>query len=136
MVRPGRRGAAAGLAVLAAAQLATAGPGLRLLLAVIGWGIAGTGMGLSYPRLSARPFDGLPPQRTLAVGTAVAFAESAGTAIGSLLGGGLFSLAHGAAIAASTSISWAYALLAAVAAAAGTLAARQPREPGGMTAAA
>jgi len=116
---------AGGLAAEAAAQLCPAGPALRLALAVIGWGVAGLGMGLSYPRLSAQPFDDLPPQRAVPVGTAIAFAEAAGTAIGSLLGGGIYSLAQGSRHAASASVGQAYLLMTATAVAAGVISARR-----------
>ena len=52
-------------------------------------------MGLSYPRLCSAPLDGLAPEQVAPVATAVEFAELAGTAMGALVGGGVYSLADG-----------------------------------------
>lgn len=116
---------AVGLGAEVAAQFRPAGQTFALVLAAVGWGIAGLGMGLSYPRLLAQPFDNLPPSRVVPVGTAIAFAEAAGTAIGSLLGGGVYSLASNSRHAASTSIGWAYILLTVTAVATGAISARR-----------
>ncbi|GAA4685854.1 MFS transporter [Frondihabitans cladoniiphilus] len=53
---------------------------------------AGAGMGLAYPALSSAAFDALAPARVAVVATAVAFGETAATSVGSLLGGGTYSL--------------------------------------------
>lgn len=110
---------AVALAVEGVALTHVGAPTPALVLVVGGWAAAGLGMGLSYPRLSAQAFDALPPQRVASVATAVAFAETSGTAAGALLGGGVYSLSSSFGIAASTSISWAFWLLAAAAATAG-----------------
>lgn len=66
---------------------------VRALALVVGSSIAaGIGMGLAYPLLSSAPFDVTAPGRTGAVGPQIAFAEVAGTAWATLLGGGAYSL--------------------------------------------
>jgi MFS family permease len=132
-LRPPRRDAAtAGLLLLAIALGAQAvalaavpDPTVALALAVGTWAVGGFGMGLSYPRLMAGAFDDLAPERVTPVATAVAFAETAATAVGSLVGGGLYSVASAAGVATGRSLTWAFALLAAIAAATVTLSTRR-----------
>ncbi|RHA37100.1 MFS transporter [Cellulomonas rhizosphaerae] len=83
------------LAGVAGVVVALAGPhAARSLALVVGFSIAaGIGMGLAYPLLSAAPFDVSAPERTTVVGPQIAFAEVAGTAWATLLGGGAYSLA-------------------------------------------
>ncbi len=59
---------------------------------VVASGVAGTGVGLSYPRLSSGAFDRLDPNWVNGMAAAVAFAEITGTALGSLVGGGSYSM--------------------------------------------
>jgi len=104
------------VAALLAMSAAAYGSVVGLGLVVGGFAIAGFGMGLAYPRLMAQAFDDLPAETTAGVATAVGFAEVAGTAVGSLLGGGLYSLADSLGVGASPAIAAAYVLLAVVAA--------------------
>ncbi len=107
-----------GLVAVALAALATAvayGPLVGLLLAVGGFAVAGVGMGLAYPWLTSRAFDDLPMDLTAGVATAVGFAEVSGTALGSLLGGGLYSLAASVDIDPGPAIAVALGMLAVVA---------------------
>ncbi len=53
---------------------------------VLASAVAGTGVGLSYPRLSSGAFDRLDPNWVNGMAAAVAFAEITGTALGSLVG--------------------------------------------------
>jgi len=105
-----------GLAALAvAAVLGRATAPVGLLIVVGGFAVAGAGMGLAYPRLMSRAFDTLDAEAAAGVAAAVGFAEVAGTAVGSLLGGGLFSLGESVRVQAGWSIAVASAMLAAVA---------------------
>ena len=56
-------------------------------------------------------FDDLPPDGVPAVATALAFAEVAATAVGSLVGGGTYSLATGLGVPRATAIGLAFAFL-------------------------
>jgi hypothetical protein len=69
-------------------------------------------MGIAYPRLTSDPFDELPPEQVTGVGTALAFAELAGGAVGALLGGGIYSLAVAAGASASNGLVAGFVLLA------------------------
>jgi MFS family permease len=79
---------------VAGVLVALAGPhaARSLAIVVVSSIAAGVGMGLAYPLLSAAPFDVTAPERTTAVGPQIAFAEVAGTAWATLLGGGAYSL--------------------------------------------
>ncbi|MDQ3717013.1 MAG: MFS transporter [Actinomycetota bacterium] len=137
-LRPGRTDAwlgdtaTLGLLWLAAALVALAaatpsGASAGFVVAVGAFAVAGIGMGMAYPRLSAEAFDELPSDNVSRVATAVGFAEVAGTAVGSLLGGGVYSLAGSVDAGASISISTAFVLLALAAGAAGLACARRGR---------
>jgi hypothetical protein len=80
--------------------------------------LAGLGMGLSYPLLSSEAFTVSPATPSTTTGSLVAFAETAGTAWAALLGGGLYSLAHGSGLAAPPSLFLVFVVLSLVAAAA------------------
>jgi len=118
---------AAGLLVAVVVPVGT--PAAVLVVAAAA--VAGVGMGMSYPVLSSEVFDvpGSPPAS--AVGAAVAFAETAGTAWVVLLAGGIYSAAHSAGIAPRPALVIVLAVLAAVCVAslvlAATRAARPPR---------
>lgn len=122
--RPGRRPdpATLGIAVLCPAlaalgltQTGLLSPTPALALLVGAWAVGGLGMGLTYPRLTAQAFDGLAPDRVAAVATAVAFAETAAVVMGSLLGGGTYSLGTSLGGGVRPSIGVALALAAVVA---------------------
>lgn len=106
---------AAGLVLVFLSQAVPFGRTTALVILVAGWALAGVGMGLCYPRVSAEIMNNLATERVARVATAVAFAETAGSAIGSLLAGTTFSLALSAGIAPHRSIGWGYLMLAAVA---------------------
>lgn len=110
-----------GLVLLASALAAEAVAqvlprGFALGTAVAGWAVAGLGMGLAYPRVYAAPLEGSNPDDVAAIATGVEFAELTGTALGTLAGGGLYSLANELGISAGTAIGGAFAMLAALAA--------------------
>lgn len=113
------------LTALAAAQATGATVGFAIALGA--FAIAGIGMGLAYPRLSAAAFDELPAEDASRVATAVGFAEVAGTSVGSLLGAGVYSLAGPFEIGPSSSIGGAFALLSVAAGVAGVLYTRRLR---------
>lgn len=109
-------------------------PAIGLSVAVGGFALAGAAMGLAYPRLMAQAFDALPAALTAGVAMAVGFAEVSGAAVGSLLGGGLYSLGESFGVSAAWSIIAALALLAMVAAVAPAVRdrrLRRRRAPGG-----
>jgi MFS family permease len=122
--------AALALTFLTQTRMMAAQPSLVVLVAA--WTLAGLGMGISYPRLSAEPMNGLSGNQVAPVATAVAFAETSGTAVGSLLGGGTYSLASSLDVPAHTSISWAFLLLTAPALISAGIARsrRRPTRPG------
>ena len=68
------------------------GRAATLVGVVLATAVAGTGVGLSYPRLSSGAFDRLDQTWVNGMAAAVAFAEIAGTAVGSLVGGGSYSM--------------------------------------------
>ena len=120
-LRPSSRDhAAAGVAlvcgglVLVAAALTLSGPA-ALAGVIIAWAIGGTGMGIAYPRLTSDPFDDLPETQVTAVATALTFAELGGSAVGALLGGGLYSLSIAAGASATTGIVTGFVVLSAAA---------------------
>ncbi|MCZ2846766.1 MFS transporter [Modestobacter sp. VKM Ac-2978] len=132
--RPGRRpdpatlGIAALCPALAAVGLTQSGllsPAPALALLIAAWAVAGLGMGLAYPRLTAQAFDDLAPDRVAAVATAVAFAETTAVVMGSLLGAGTYSL--GTSLGAGVRPSIGAALALAVVVAVLTLAASRRR---------
>ena len=122
--RPGRRPdpATLGTALLCSALVAAAltqtglvSPGPALAVLVGAWTVGGLGMGLAYTRLSAQAFDDLAPEEVATVATAVAFAETTAVAIGSLLGGGVYSLGTTAGLAERPAIGTAFGLAALIA---------------------
>ncbi len=88
-----------------------------LVSTVVAFGVVGLGMGLAYPRLSSGAFDEAPPELVGSLATAVAFAEIAGTALGSVLGGGLYSMADSAGAGPAAAIGIGFGVAAAVGAA-------------------
>jgi MFS family permease len=92
----------------------------ELPVVVAAWAVAGLGMGLAYGRLSAQAFDDLATEAVPPVAAAVAFAETGSAVVGSLLGGGVYSLGLGLGAPARGAIGVAF-LLAAGAAATGTV---------------
>jgi MFS family permease len=120
-LRPSSRDhGAAGVAVvcvgltLVAVALTLSGPA-ALAGVITAWAVGGVGMGIAYPRLTSDPFDDLPAEQVTAVGTALAFAELAGGAVGALLGGGLYSLTVAAGASALNGLVAGFVLLAAAA---------------------
>lgn len=120
----------AGLALLTAAlitevlsQVALHGV-TAITVLVLAWAVAGTGMGVAYPRISSAAMDHLPPDRIYPVASAVTFSEAAGTAVGSFIGGQAYSLAHAAELPAHVGIAWAYLILSLISAATLTTAVR------------
>lgn len=113
----GAVGLVAALGAEAAVTLPSFGP-WAIGVVVPAWAVAGAALGIAYPVFTSRPFDGLDPQRVVGVSAAVAFAETAGIAVASLLGSGFYSITADA-LPIATSVGVGY-LIAAVAAA-GTL---------------
>ncbi|GLY70650.1 MFS transporter [Amycolatopsis taiwanensis] len=101
------------LGLFAALLTQTAVGGTPALVVLIsGWFVAGAGMGIAYPRFSASAMDDLPSDRILPVATAIAFSETAATAIAGFIGGGTYSLARSLALSPTSALSWAFSLLA------------------------
>ena len=117
---------AAAMLVLLVSQLPGLGRLAALVMLVGGWSLAGIGMGFTYPRLTSRAFDNLEPARTPIVATGVAFAEFGGSALGTMLGGGMYSV--GAAFGAAPEVAFRLAfVLLAVVAVGGTAVTRRTR---------
>jgi hypothetical protein len=98
-----------------------------LAVVVAGWAVAGLGMGLAYARLFSRSFDDLAPERVAPVATAVAFAETAAIVLGSLLGGGVYSLLTTTGVADRSAIGTGFGLAALIALAAWAVARSRAR---------
>ena len=103
------------LAVLteAAVQTRWLGGTVALAVAIGAWAVGGLGMGLAYGRLQPEAFDDLPAEQVAPVATAVAFAETAAAVVGSLLGGGTYSLATTVGVPARTALLTGFLLLGA-----------------------
>src|SRR5690348_4269143 len=86
---------AAALVVEACVQFGVLPRAAELPVVVGAWAVAGLGMGLAYGRLSAQAFDDLATAAVPPVAAAVAFAETASAVVGSMLGGGVYSLGLG-----------------------------------------
>lgn len=112
-----------GLAASLVAQASTTGLP-AIVVATGGAIVAGAGMGLAYPSLSSAAFDRLDAAKVAVVATAVAFGEVAATSVGSLLGGGTYSLGTSSALGARPSLVVAFALLIGVTVAATVLSRR------------
>ncbi|MBB4683426.1 hypothetical protein [Amycolatopsis jiangsuensis] len=97
-------------------QLPVTGPVPALPILVTAWALAGLGMGLSYAPVSSSVFDGVRTEETPRLGIAIAFAETAGTAVGALLSGGVFSTATSLGTNVRGAVIWSFGLLAAAAA--------------------
>jgi MFS family permease len=116
-----RDSATTGSVMVAVSVLAAA---VALTGLVTGWGavgvaiaassVLGFGMGLAYPRLSGQAMDELATERVGDIATTVAFAEMGATAIGYLLGGGVYSLASHLGATPGTAIGLPLVLAAAV----------------------
>jgi hypothetical protein len=127
---------AVALLVEALVQFGVVQRAAELAVVVAAWAVAGLGMGMAYGKLSAQAFDDLPTEAVPPVAAAVAFAETASAVVGSLLGGGVYSLGLGLGAPVRESIGVAF-LLAAGAALVGSLLAvrrttrRRGRRPSG-----
>lgn len=88
-----------------------------LVLLIVCWGVGGLGMGLSYRQLMSEAMDDLPRDDVTFAAVALSFAELAGTAIGTLTSGGIYSLGSALGIGAEASLTGAYVLLGLAAAA-------------------
>jgi MFS family permease len=114
--------AGAALVTVAAAVLlvAVAAPGMpagvALAAVVGGFGLAGLGMGLAYPLLSARPFDDLAADRVPRVAAGISLAEMVGTVLGAVAGGGTYSLVTASGGSARGATAAAFAALVVVSA--------------------
>jgi hypothetical protein len=98
------------LAAEALAQAESLAPDVALTLVIGAWAVGGLGMGLAYPWLSSRSFDGLAPAQVPPVATAVAFVETTAAVMGSLLGAGVYSLAGSAGAPDRAAIGIAFGL--------------------------
>ncbi|MDH2442901.1 MFS transporter [Amnibacterium sp. CER49] len=91
--------AAAGITTALLALAATVLPGLTgplpLVVALVAWAVAGSGMGLSWTSLSSATFEGAAQADVPALSAAIAFAQGTGGAAASLIGSGFYSVAAG-----------------------------------------
>jgi hypothetical protein len=83
-------------------------------LAAASWVVAGIGIGLAYPVVSAAPFAAIPGELTDDMASLVALAESLSGSLASLLGGTIYATGDRYGIRASTSLTVAFGLFAAV----------------------
>lgn len=113
------------LAVEALVQFGVLSPAAELPVVVAAWAVGGLGMGLAYGRLSAQAFDDLAPTAVPLVAAAVAFAETASAVVGSLLGGGVYSLGLGLDAPVRGAIGVAFLLAAGAAGVGSVVAARR-----------
>ena len=111
---------AAAMVVLFGSQLPALDRQVAMGVLIAGWCLAGVGMGFAYPRLTSRAFENLATARTPIVASAVAFAEFGGSALGSMLGGGMYSVSPAFEAPHQFAFTVAFAVLTALAA--GTIA--------------
>ena len=78
------------------------------------WAVAGLGMGLAYPHVSAGTMTGLSGAAATRGGVAPVLAETVGITIGGLLGGNLYALGHASGAPANRSIALAFGAMAAI----------------------
>ncbi|GAA2236778.1 MFS transporter [Herbiconiux moechotypicola] len=126
-----RIGVAAVLLALAVVLVAAAFE-LPVWVAIAGWAISGTGMGLAYPRLSVLVLGHSEPERQGFNSAALNIADAAGPAMSIALGGILFQSVAGAGVSAgaSSAISFAavFALGLVLTACSWAISARMPRD--------
>jgi len=131
-----RDSATAGSALVAVSVLAAAIPmtgvvhgNAAVAVAISASAVLGFGMGIAYPLLSGQALDALATERVGDIATTVAFAEMGATAIGYLLGGGIYSLASHLGATPRTAIGLPLVLAAAVGGVGTAVAARRAAVP-------
>jgi MFS family permease len=81
--------------VAVAVVLIAAAASLPVWVAILGWAVSGTGMGLAYPRLSVLVFSHSAPERQGFNSAALSIADAAGPAMSIAIGGVLFQAVAG-----------------------------------------
>lgn len=116
---------AAGIGVMALVLL----PDAPVLVAAIGWAVAGLGMGLAYSMLALLMLETAPPGEEGVSSAALQLMFTLGTALGAGAGGAVVALADAGALDLPPALAIVFAAMAAVAALAFLGAFRVPRAP-------
>ena len=128
-----RRGmVVAGAALIAAGIATTAGvllPGTSVLLAAVGWAIAGLGMGLAYSMLVLLMLETSAPGEEGFSSAALQLMFTLGTALGAGAGGAIVALADAGVLGLPAAVGLVDGLMGLVALAAVLIALRVPRTP-------
>jgi MFS family permease len=119
----------AGIGVTAAVLL----PGVPVLIAIVGWAIAGLGMGLAYSMLALLMLETSAPGEAGFSSAALQLMFTLGTAYGAGIGGAVVAVSEGRAMGLAGAIGIVFAIMAAVAMLAVAVAWRVPRGPSEQT---
>jgi MFS family permease len=120
---------AAGIGVTAAALV----PDVPVLVAAVGWAIAGLGMGLAYSMLALLILETSAPGEAGFSSSALQLMFTLGTAYGAGIGGAVIAVSDGGATGLAGAIGITFAIMAAVALLAFGIAWRVPRGPSERT---
>ena len=104
-------------------------PGAPLLVAAVGWGVAGLGMGLAYSMLALLMLESAPPGEEGISSAALQLMFTLGTAFGAGVGGAIVALADAGTLELTGALGIVNALMLAVAVAAVLVATRVPPRP-------
>ncbi len=115
----------AGIAVTSLVLL----PAAPLLVAALGWGVAGLGMGLAYSMLALLMLESAPPGEEGTSSAALQLMFTLGTAFGAGVGGAVVALADAGTLALPSALGIVNAMMLVVAAAAVLVALRVPARP-------
>jgi MFS family permease len=115
----------AGIGVTAAVLV----PGVPVLIAAVGWAIAGLGMGLAYSMLALLMLETSAPGEAGFSSAALQLMFTLGTAYGAGIGGAVVAVSEGGAIGLAGAIAIVFAIMAVVALLAFGVAWRVPRGP-------
>ena len=104
-------------------------PGAPLLVAALGWGVAGMGMGLAYSMLALLMLESAPPGEEGFSSAALQLMFTLGTAFGAGVGGAVIALADAGTLELPGALGVVNAMMLAVAVAAVLVALRVPPRP-------
>ena len=116
---------AAGIGITAAVLV----PEMPVLIAAVGWAVAGLGMGLAYSMLSLLILETSPPGEEGFSSSALQLTETLGMAFGAGIGGAVIAVSEGGALGLAGAMGITFAIMAVVAVLAIGVAWRVPRGP-------
>jgi MFS family permease len=104
-------------------------PGVPVVVAIIGWGVAGLGMGLAYSMLALLALETAPPGEEGFSSSALQLMFTLGTAFGAGVGGAVVALADAGTLALPAALATVFAIMLVMAALAVLSSVRLPRGP-------